>query len=140
MDDLDRELIALLRTDARTPVSSLAPRLGVSRATVRARIDRLLETGAIQGFTLAMGKAPATNIRAIMMIEVVGRAAESVFRRLMGYAEIQALHSTNGRWDIVAEIDVPDLPTFDNLLRELRQVDGIANSETSILLGTRKSL
>lgn len=140
MDDLDRDLIALLRTDARMPVSSLAPRLGVSRATVRARIDRLLETGTIQGFTVAMGKSPGTNIHAVMMIRVEGRAAETVFRRLRGYAEIRALYSTNGRWDIVAEIDVPDLPTFDNFLRDVRQVDGISDSETSILLGTRKAL
>ncbi|MEQ8665295.1 MAG: Lrp/AsnC family transcriptional regulator [Rhodospirillales bacterium] len=140
MDDLDRQLISLLRTDARMPVSSLAPRLGVSRATVRARIDRMLGDGTIQGFTLALGKTPDTNIHAIMMIEIVGRAAESVLRKLMGYSEIHALYSTNGRWDIVAEIDVADLPTFDNLLREVRQIDGIANSETSILLGTRKAL
>ena len=140
MDDLDRELIALLRSDARMPVSSLAPRLGVSRATVRARIDRLLETGVIQGFTVSLGKAPVADVRAIMMIEVEGRAAETVFRRLRGFSEIHGLHSTNGRWDIVAEIEVPSLEAFDDLLREIRQVDGISNSETSILLASRKSL
>ena len=124
MDDLDRRLIALLRHDARMPVSSLAPRLGVSRATVRARIDRLLETGTIQGFTLAMGRAPGSGVRAIMMIEVEGRAAETVFQRLKGFPEVLALHATNGRWDIVAELESPDLASFDDLLRQVRQIDG----------------
>ena len=140
MDDLDRKLISLLRNDARMPVSSLAPQLGVSRATVRARIDRLLETGTIQGFTLAMGRTPSVGVRAITMIEVEGRAAESVFRRLKGFPEVLALHATNGRWDIVAEIEAPDLVAFDDLLRQLRQIDGISASETSILLASRKSL
>ncbi len=140
MDQIDRDLIALLRNDARLPVSSLAPRLGVSRATVRARIDRLLESGAIQGFTIALGKAPGADVRAIMMIEVEGRAAEAVFRRLRGFSEIHGLHSTNGRWDIVVEIEVPSLEAFDHLLREIRQIDGISNSETSILLASRKAL
>lgn len=140
MDDLDRKLIALLRNDARLPVSSLAPRLGVSRATVRARINRLLQSGAIQGFTLAMGKAPSVGVRAIMMIEVEGRAAESVFQRLMGFPEARALYATNGRWDIVAEIEASDLGAFDDLLRQVRQIDGISVTETSILLASRKSL
>jgi len=140
MDDLDRQLIMLLRNDARLPVSSLAPRLGVSRATVKARIDRLLASGAIQGFTIAMGKVPDSGVRAIMMVEVEGRAAETTFNRLMGFSEIRALYSTNGRWDIVAEIEVPNLEAFDSLLREVRQIPGISGSETSILLARRKSL
>ncbi|MBT4889386.1 MAG: Lrp/AsnC family transcriptional regulator [Rhodospirillales bacterium] len=140
MDDLDRELISLLRSDARMPVSSLAPRLGVSRATVRARINRLQESGTIQGFTLALGKAPGSQVRAITTLKVEGQAAESVFRRLTGYSEVHALYSTNGRWDIVVEIEATNLETFDVLLRDIRRIDGVSDSETSILLASRKSV
>lgn len=122
------------------PVSSLAPQLGVSRATVRSRIDRLLETGAIQGFTVAMGNAPRPEIRAIMMVKVDGKAANSVFGRLKGFPEVRALHSTNGQWDIVAEIEVPNLEAFDSLLSQIRTFDGISATETSILLASRKSI
>lgn len=139
MDTLDRELISLLRSNARIPVSSLAVSLGISRATVRARIDRLLESGAIQGFTIAMGQTAGAQVRAIMMVEVDGRAAESVFHRLKGYPEVRALYSTNGRWDIVAELETPTLEAFDETLRQIRQIDGISVTETSILLATRKS-
>ena len=61
-----------------------------------------------------------------------------MIRRLAGLPEIRALHTTNGRWDIVAEIEAESLPAFDGLLRAIRQIDGIANSETSLLLGARK--
>ncbi len=47
LDDLDRRLLALLRSDGRAPVSKLADILGVTRGTVQARIDRMLEQGAI---------------------------------------------------------------------------------------------
>ena len=77
-------------------------------------------------------------VRAVTLIEVDGRHAESVIRRLSGLPEIRALHTTNGRWDIVAEIEAPTLGAFDALLRTIRQIDGIANSETSILLAARK--
>lgn len=138
-DALDQSLIALLRTDARLPIATLAARLGVTRATARARLDRLVREGVIAGFTVVLGtETEDGGIRAITTIEVDGRHAESVIRRLAGLPEIRTLHTTNGRWDIVAEIEAGTLADFDALLRAIRQIEGIANSETSILLGARK--
>ena len=138
LDATDRQLIALLRTEARMPVAKLAAALGVTRATVRARLDRLVTSGLITGFTVTGRDVEPGGMRAVTLIEVDGRHAESVIRRLSGLPEIRALHTTNGRWDIVAEIEVPTLGDFDALLRTIRQFDGIANSETSILLAARK--
>jgi DNA-binding Lrp family transcriptional regulator len=139
MDDTDRRLIAELRGDARLPVATLAARLGVSRATVRSRIDRLVADRVIQGFTIRVGaEADGTLVRAIMMIEVEGKGTEAVFRRLHGFPEVRALHSTNGRWDIVAELGTDTLEAFDRTLATIRLIDGIASTETSILLSSRK--
>ena len=139
MDDTDRRLIALLRTDARRAVSSLASELSGSRATVRSRIDRLLESGAIQGFSVVLpSRIGADGVRAIMMVEVEGRAADHVIRRLHGFPEVRALHTTNGRWDAVAELETADLESFDEVLRRVRLIDGIVATETSLLLATRK--
>ena len=138
LDQTDRRLIALLRTDSRMPLAKLAAALGVTRATVRARLDRLVTDGVITGFTVAVRDVEPGGVRAVTLIEVDGRHAEAVIRRLSGLPEIRALHTTNGRWDIVAEIEVPTLGDFDALLRTIRQFDGIANSETSILLAARK--
>lgn len=140
LDDLDYRLIALLRTNARTPVAKLALDLKVSRATAKARIDRLVQGGAIAGFTVVMASAPSHGIRAITMVEVDGKNSEQIIRRLAGFPEIRRLYTTNGRWDVVAETETPTLREFDELLRKVRQIDGIANTETSILLGTRKEL
>lgn len=141
LDDLDHRLIALLRADARLPVSSLAATLGVARATVRARIDRLLAGGVIRGFTVVLGSdVPRTAIRAIMMVEVEGRAADRVARQLLGYPEVRALHTTNGRWDIVAELETAHLAAFDEVLRRIRLIEGITSTETSILLASRRTV
>ena len=138
MDALDRELIALLRTDGRAPVASLAAGLGVSRATVKARLDRLSVDGVIQGFTVVLNDPGAEGVRAITLIEVEGRSAELVIRRLRGFPEVRSLYSTNGRWDVVAELDVASLPAFDETLKRIREVEGITATETSILLASRK--
>ena len=104
-DDLDHRLIAALREDGRAPVSKLAAILGVSRATVQTRLDRLLETGAVLGFTVrARQDYDDRAIRAIMMIEVAGRSTTAVIRQLRGLPELHSLHTTNGAWDLIAEI------------------------------------
>ncbi len=141
MDDLDHRLLAMLRADARRSVASLAAELKVSRATVRARIDRLVESGVIAGFTLLLRKDLRTaTVRAITMIEVEGRAADAVIARLHGFPEVRTLYTTNGRWDVVAEIETDSLEAFDDTLRRIRQIAGIASTETSILLSARKAV
>jgi DNA-binding Lrp family transcriptional regulator len=141
LDDLDHRLIALLRSDGRLPVAKLAAELGVSRATVTARMERLVQSGAIAGYTVMLRTAARSDaVRAITMVEIDGKNSEAVIRRLTGFPEIRTLYTTNGRWDVVAEVETPNLREFDELLRKIRQIDGIANTETSILLTARKEL
>lgn len=136
-DDLDRRLIAQLRGDGRAPLSKLAEVLRVSRGTVQNRLDRLLETGAVAGFTIRVREDYETDIvRAVMLIEVVGKSTTQVIKKLRGLPEMQALHTTNGKWDLVAEIRAASLAEFDRVLREVRMIDGISNSETSLLLSS----
>lgn len=136
-DKLDRELIAYLREDGRAPISKLAAILGVTRATVQTRLDRLVESGAVLGFTIrAREDHGPDGVHAIMMIEVTGKSTTAVIKRLRGLPELRSLHSTNGKWDLVAQLTAENLTEFDRVLGEVRVVDGITNSETSILLST----
>lgn len=139
MDELDRKLIALLRADSRTPASALAARLKVSRGTVQNRIDRLLARGVIQGFTIkTRPEDEASRVRAIMCIAIEGERSGAVIRALRGFPEVAKVHTTNGRWDLVAELDVENLSEFSRTLDEIRMLEGIASTETSILLATQK--
>jgi len=135
IDALDSELIALLREDARLSVSALSKALKVSRGTVQARLDRLLETGAILGFTIrAHERLEQDVVKAVMLIEVVGKSTSQVIQRLRGIPELVKLHTTNGNWDLMAEIEASNLAEFDRVLGTVRMIDGVLNSETSILL------
>ena len=140
LDDTDRRLLALLRDDARRSASSLAAALGVSRGTVQNRIARLLRGGAIQGFTVRLrpDAERAGAVHAITMIEIRGRTAARVLNALRGLPEVRALHTTNGRWDVVAELAAESLEALDRALNRIRMLDGVANTETSILLSTQK--
>src|SRR6516164_2234544 len=122
---MDRRLIALLRDNARLPVATLA--------------DRLTTDGVIGGFTVRLKpEAEPQRVRAITMVAVEGEHTAAVLKSLRGVPEVQALHTTNGRWDIVVELGVESLEAFDQALQRIRLIKGISNSETSLLLSTHK--
>lgn len=137
MDDLDQRLIAALRRNGRASLSELALDLAVTRTTVRARIARMEQTGDIIGYTVQTRADVATHpVRGLMMLEIEGRGTERIMSRLSGMPEVQAVHSTNGTWDVIAEIGTATLDTFDNALFAIRRLDGVTRSETSLLLST----
>ena len=139
MDDTDRQLIALLRDDARAPVAQLAKTLRVSRGTVQNRLKKLEANGVVVGYTVRLRPQERDEaIRALMTVAVEGNRSEAVLKALRGEPAVAALHTTNGRWDIVAELRADSLQTFDGVLGRIRCIEGIANTETSLLLSSLK--
>ena len=136
-DQLDRAIIATLRVDGRASLAKLADEIGVARGTIQNRLDRLIATGTLMGFTVRVREDYDDNaIHAVMMIEVMGKSTTQVIRKLRGLPEVNTLHSTNGKWDLVANIRAANLSEFDRVLREVRMIDGVSNSETSLLLSS----
>jgi DNA-binding Lrp family transcriptional regulator len=140
VDELDQKLITLLRHNARRSISDLALDAGVSRATARARLERLEKDGHILGYTVILRADTVEQaVRGIMMIAIEGHVTERVVKALGGFSEISEIHTTNGRWDLIAEINADTLTDFDSVLRRVRLVAGITNSETNLLLATPRS-
>ena len=140
MDDLDSRLLSELRRDGRAAISDLADTLGLSRATVRARMERLVERGEIAGFTVVTrADVTAAPVRALMMIGIEGKGAERTMARLTGLPAVQSVHSTNGRWDLIVELATQTLQELDDVIFRIRNIDGVMTSETNLLLSTRKA-
>ena len=139
MDDIDRQLIGLLRSDARASVASLARTLRVSRGTVQNRLVRLEADGVIVGYTVRLKPdVEEQRMRAFMTVAVEGNQVDTVIKALRGDPAVAALYSTNGRWDIVAELRADSLEGFDRVLARIRLIEGISQTETSLLLSTFK--
>jgi DNA-binding Lrp family transcriptional regulator len=139
MDELDHQLIALLRDNARRSIAVLAKELKVARGTVQNRLARLEREGMIVGYTIRLKpQVEAQRIRAWMTIAVEGNKSPSVLRALRGDPAIGALHSTNGRWDFVAELRTDTLQEFDRIIARISLLEGVTKSETSLLLSTYK--
>ena len=137
MDVVDQQLLALLRTDARTPVAILARKLGVSRGTVTNRITKLEDAGTIVGYTVRLRPdARPHEISAWMSVAVEGNETRTVIASLLGEPGVAALHDTNGRWDLLAELRAANLAELSRVLERVRLVRGISSTETSIHLET----
>lgn len=137
MDATDQQLISLLRKDARTSVATLAHKLGVSRGTVSNRITKLEDLGIIVGYTVRLRPdAQPTEIGAWMSVAVEGNETRSVIASLLGEPGVEALHDTNGRWDLLAEIRAQTMTELSQVLERIRLIKGIANTETSIQLAS----
>jgi DNA-binding Lrp family transcriptional regulator len=136
MDDLDRRLIAKLRHDGRAAVADLAKALGVSRGTVTNRMARLQQDGVITGYTVRLRPDAAPGeIRAWTALAVEGNQ-HRVIRALLGEPGVAALHDTNGRWDLLAELRVGSLADLSATLERIRGIEGVSASETSVHLQT----
>jgi DNA-binding Lrp family transcriptional regulator len=139
MDTLDQQLIALLRADARSSVATLAHRLGVSRGTVHNRIVKLEDAGTIVGYTVRLRPEVEHNeIVAWMSIAVEGNQTREVISILLGEPGVGALHDTNGRWDLLAELRCANLADLAAVLERVRLIKGIGATETSIHLQSYK--
>ena len=139
LDKTDEKLIAALRRNARASLSDLAQELGMSRTTIRVRLERLQRDGDILGFSVVLREDTLRDpIRGLMMLGIEGRGTKRIERQLEGLSEVRAVHSTNGRWDLIVELGTDTLEAFDAALSRIRTFDGVATSETSLLLSTRK--
>ena len=137
MDATDQALIALLRQNARLNVADLAHKLKVSRGTVTNRIRKLEDEQVIVGYTVRLRpESEPERIRAWMGVTVEGNRTREVIASLLGEPGVAALHDTNGRWDLLAELEVRSMGELSQVLERIRLVAGIRGTETNIHLAS----
>ena len=134
LSSTDSALVAALRANARASITELAQTIGVTRTTVKTRLDALIASGRIRRFTIETDVDVEGQVKAITLIELQGSMSRNVIRTLRRIPEVSTIHATNGAWDLVVEIRTDSLVGFDRVLRDIREVPGVLNSESCILL------
>ena len=138
MDDRDRSLIAMLRENARAPTALLARRLGLSRTTVQARLERLERSGVIAGYGVRLSDdAERGLIRAHVLITILPKTAARIEAELRGIAEVRTLHSVSGSVDLIAIVEAASIGELDRLIDRIGALDGVERTASSIILSTR---
>jgi len=138
--DKDRALLALLSENARMPVAELARKLGLSRTTVQARIERLEADGVIAGYGLRLAESYLSGlVRAHVLITIGPKALPGVTAALAAIKEVTTLHSVSGTFDLIAILAAPSILDLDRLIDRIGALDGVERTLSSIILSTRIS-
>lgn len=137
LTDTDKRILALLKTNARISTTRLAQEIGVSRATIQKRLQ-MLEKHVILGYSANISPEVSAGVRAWTALIVDGTRLDFVLRALAKESAILRVHSTNGKHDLLIEIESATLGEFDQALDRIRSIDGVKSSETNILLSTLK--
>lgn len=138
ISEKDEQLIALLRLNAREPVSALARKLGQSRTTVQDRLRRLEQQGIIAGYQLRLSdRGDMAGLRAFVTIEVEPRRVNEVAMTLQTFPRIEALYSVSGKYDLIALVRTDSPQDIEQLLERIAAVSGVTGTESSVILSTK---
>lgn len=137
IDETDHELLSLLADNARTPVATLARRLGLARSTVQARLDRLEHSGVIAGYTLRLSESLRAPLRATALVSIEPRSAPAVLSRLKSLPSVRTVHTTSGRFDLILGLEADTTEALDDTLDRIGETRGVKSSESLIHLSTK---
>jgi len=138
LDDLDRAILGQLGADARISVATLARKLKVARSTIQARLERLESSGMIAGYTVKLGEAARQGrIRATVLLTIESRAQAAILTRLKSIPEVERVHTTSGRVDLLLQVAAPSTTVLDGVLDQIGEMPGVRSSESLIHLSTK---
>jgi DNA-binding Lrp family transcriptional regulator len=135
MDELDREILSILRQDSRTPYTEIADEVGTSEGTVRNRVERLMDDGVIERFTVATSTG---NVKAMIEIGVdVNVDTNEVSKRIATWSEVDFVWQVSGEEDMVCIIDANDTSRVNELITEARELEEVVSTKTRLILEER---
>ena len=138
LDELDRQLIEMLRVNARLPVVKLAKALGCARSTVQLRLKALEDAGHILGYTVTQPIAHlGPRIHAMVLISIDSKAEVDIAKALTRRHELTKLYSVSGRYDLCAMVSTESTEELDTVLDRIRAIKGVTDTFSTIFLSCK---
>ncbi|WP_293027028.1 Lrp/AsnC family transcriptional regulator [Natronococcus sp.] len=132
MDELDRRILDTLRRDARTPYTEIADEVGTSEGTVRNRVERMMDDGVIERFTISTHTG---NVKAMIEVSVaVDVDTKAVSERMAEWKEVDFVWMVSGEQDIVLVVDAADTRGVNDLITQARDQDEVVSTQTRLIL------
>ncbi|MGA1794024.1 MAG: Lrp/AsnC family transcriptional regulator [Thermoplasmatota archaeon] len=131
--DLDREILKLLKEDSRRSNVSIAGELGISEGLVRQRIGRMREDGTIRKFSI---ETSSRGLKAIMEMNIeVNVHTTQIAEKIRALPGVEKVYETSGVTDIIAFLDVDDTAMLNDTIEAIRALGPITNTRTKLVLG-----
>ena len=141
LDELDYKILESLRRNSRTPFMKIEKDLGVSDATVHIRVNRMLDEGVIEGFTLDVNEeALGRRVRGFMFVNVQPGSLKEVANQLVENKRVRMVYEIYGPNDLVVKVEAKDLDEMRDLMLKIREIPNVATSELTTIFNVWKKL
>lgn len=139
MDHIDWQIVAKLQRDGRTPFTAIAAELNLAEGTIRNRVTRLVEEGFLRITGILSPQRLGKQSAAVVGVRVTGDAGPQVAETLCGWPEIRYVAFCAGEYDLIIQVVLDsNEELFKFLTGKLRELPGVASSDTSLILSTCK--
>lgn len=140
LNEVDKAIVRELQHDGRMSYADLGPKVGLSQAAARQRVNRLTDRGVMQVVAVTDPVALGFSHQAMLGVTVQGDA-RSVASKLEQYDEMDYIVLTAGRFDLLVEVVCRDADHLLEIVNEVvRPVDGVARVEVMSYLSLIKQV
>lgn len=138
MDDIDRQIVALLHQEARRSFQSIGLRVSLSAPAVKRRVDRLEADGVLRGYSAHVDAAAyGWTTHAIVALYCEGRMASHEVRDAVAdHPEVAAAYTVAGEASAILHVRARDTTHLETALERIRDADGVTRTQTQIVLST----
>ncbi len=138
MDDIDRQIVALLREDGRRSYQSIGSRVSLSAPAVKRRVDRLEADGVIRGYSAQVdAQRFGWGTHAFVALYCEGRmAAAEVRGAVERHPEVEAAYTVAGQASAMLHVRARDTTHLEEALERIRDNPGVTRTQTQIVLST----
>ena len=133
MDDIDREIIKILKNHGRATYGEIGKKVGLSEGAVRKRINELVDSGIIRRFTVKVGLTEGAEAIILISLNPSFPTSESS-DMLMKIPNVENVYEVTGQYDIVAVVSAMNIAEVNECIEKIRRVEGVTNTNTMIIL------
>ena len=132
MDAIDRQIVAMLRGNARVPLKTVAATVGLARSSVRGRLSKLEAAGTIGGYHARI--VDEGGIAAILQLRLARTPSPDIVAAVTGMAEVARCYSVSGEIDLLIELEAPDAARLNAARDRIALIAGVEDTTTALIL------
>lgn len=133
MDDTDREIIKILKDNGRATYGDIGKKVGLSEGAVRKRIKALVDSGVIRNFTVKVGLTEGAEAITLLSVNPSLPTSE-VSKIIKKMPNVETVYEITGQYDIAVIVTGLNVAEVNECVEKIRRVEGVANTNTMIIL------
>ena len=134
VDKFDRQIIAILRADARTPVSQIARVVNLSRSAVSERIHHLEHEGVIRGYHAQITEPGNGAVKAFLELFYKDNRCAEYVQRMRAFSEIRRCCGISGETDMLVYVEAPSVERLSEIRGEIERYPGLEKIKTHMVV------